>query len=155
MHHHVLFFDIPFPTEISFRGAILQSPRLHFCRSQQNNLKEKNHNLATLSVINCIFAKSFPAAQSRLLLLTSVPCALSHSLISIFCKCYKMGSDPSRLTHTSLSCRAGCKMQNSPHRGLPEQKQMLSEIWGFVFHEKPRVPSDSLLSTQISGIRGR
>lgn len=59
-------------------------------------------NLATLSVINCIFAKCFPAAQSRLSLLTSVPCALSHSLICVFASVTRWDLIPSD-RHTPLS----------------------------------------------------
>lgn len=58
-----------------------------------------------------------------------------------FCKCYKMGSYPFRQTDTSFTCRAGREM-NSLQRGLPVQKQMLSEIWGFRYHKKPQVLLD-------------
>lgn len=54
-----------------------------------------------------------------------------------FCKCYKMGSYPFRQTDTFFMRRAGCEM-NSARKGLPDQK-MLSEIWGFRYHEKPQV----------------
>jgi len=33
-------------------------------------------------------------------------------------------------------------MENSPQRGLSDQKQMLSEIWGFRYHKKPPVLLD-------------
>lgn len=48
-----------------------------------------------------------------------------------FCKHYKMRSYPFRQTDNSSTRRAGREMENSPQGGLPDQKQVVGEIWGF------------------------
>lgn len=98
-----------------------------FLQKSAEQLKKKK-NLANLSVINYICAKCFPAAESRLSLLTSVPCALSHSLISVFASVPRWDRIPPD-RHTPLS-RAEQDVESSPHRGLPDQK-MLNGIWEF------------------------
>lgn len=137
----------PLSTEIWFRGAILQYPRLHFCKSQQNNLKQKklgnpfSYKLHLCQVLPCCTEQIVASHFSSLCF---VP-----QLDKRFCKCYKMGSNPFRQTHTSVTCRAGCEMENSPHRGLPDQEQMLNEIWGFGYHEKPQALLDPCSAQKI------
>lgn len=46
-------------------------------------------------------------------------------------------------------------MESSPHRGLPDQEQMLNEIWGFGYHEKPQALLDPCSAQKNQGSEGK
>lgn len=146
MPHHILFFYTPLPTEICFRGAILQSPRLHFCKSQQNNLKQKklgnpfSYKLHLCQVLPCCREQIVTSHFSSLCF---VP-----QLDKRFCKCSKTGSNPCRQTHTSLTCRAGCGELSTQGTARPKNAE-----WNLGIPDSSALRP--LLSTQMSGIRGR
>lgn len=120
-----------------------------FLQKSAEKLKTKKTNLATLSVINCIFAKCFPAAQSRLSLLTSAPCALSHSLISVFASVTRWDLIPPD-RHTPLSHAEQDVKWRTLHTGDCQTKADGEWNLGFWIPRGTASALRRLLSTQIS-----
>lgn len=101
-----------------------------------------NKNLGNSSIYKLHLCQVLPCCIKQVVTSHFSSLRFVPQLDKHFCKCYKMGSYPFRQTDTFFTCRAGHEMENSPQRGLPDQMQVLSEFWGFRYHEKPQVLLD-------------